>query len=489
MLSTEMDFSWKCIKNLLCFPGSENAKQLRQRIEETIDDALLERNDGIVGDGDAFGTNLGTTRCDIAQADAEVRSQILQSVAHVQGVHFEGRHMNQKSWTNELFLHVMLTQDVADVLAKIALDALAEFLHSFDILLGDAPRSIRSVGRPRLEPRDAPLHRVVPRDVGDQVFYVGKRLHRFDGDRLVERQRVQPGHAHQFRHPVYFGRTGPASSRLAVPAHSEIAGLFRLNLMNDIEHDHAGRNFGAVIAILSLAFLSAPDAKRGRRHYFISSMICRSSSGKGGSGSRENCIAPSAPLRTTMLKAPNWLFLSGKSSRKWAPRLSFRSRAARVTISETVSRWYRSSAVCQPALYSRFPSTLTRSLAIFNSRMRSTACSISSSCRTMPTRSCITSCNVCCIAYGFSEFLRSNGCSAHVSADLSSPLSTLPRECPLAKVAAYSPARWPKTSRSEREFPPSLLAPCNPAAHSPAANNPGTSDIWESASTRTPPIM
>src|SRR5215472_992078 len=162
MLCTEMDFSSKCIKNLLCFPGSESAKQLRQRIEEAIDDALLERDDGVVSDGDAFGTNLGTALRDIAQADAELRSQILQSIAHVQGVHFEGRHMNQKSWANELFLHVMLTQDVADILAKIALDALAEFLHSFDILLGDAPRSIRSVGRPRLEPRDALFHLVVP---------------------------------------------------------------------------------------------------------------------------------------------------------------------------------------------------------------------------------------------------------------------------------------------------------------------------------------
>ena len=55
--------------------------------------------------------------------------------------------------------------------------------------------------------------------------------------------------------------------------------------------------------------------------------------------------------------------------------------------------------------------------------------------------------------------------------------------------AAYSPARLPKTSRSERELPPSRFAPCRPAAHSPAAKRPGTSDIWESASTLTPPIM
>src|SRR5215469_11300905 len=231
-------------------------------------------------------------------------------------MHFQGCHMNEKSWTNELFLHVMITQDVANVLAEIALDALAKFLHSFDILLGDAPRAILSVGRPRLELRDALFHLVVPRDVGDQVFYMRKCLHRFDGNRLIECEGIQPRHAHQFRHSIYFGGAGAAPSRLAIPTNGEITRLLRLNLMNDVEHHHAGRNFSGVIAELSLASLSAPDSKRSRRHYFISSMICCRSGRMGGIGSRENCIVPSIPFRTTMLNAPNGLFFSGKSSRK-----------------------------------------------------------------------------------------------------------------------------------------------------------------------------
>ena len=52
-----------------------------------------------------------------------------------------------------------------------------------------------------------------------------------------------------------------------------------------------------------------------------------------------------------------------------------------------------------------------------------------------------------------------------------------------------SPARRPKTSRSESELPPSRFAPCSPAATSPAANRPGTVVAVVSASTRTPPIM
>jgi hypothetical protein len=162
---------------------------------------------------------------------------------------------------------------VANILAEIALDALSKFLHPFDILLGDTPSAIFGVGRARFELRNMLFYLVIPRDVSDQVFYVGKRLHWFNGNRRIEWERVQPRHAHQFRLSIYFSRARTALSRLAVPAHSQVTGLFRLNLMDDVEHYHARRNFSGVIAELSLAFLSSPDAKRGGRHYFISSMI------------------------------------------------------------------------------------------------------------------------------------------------------------------------------------------------------------------------
>ena len=59
----------------------------------------------------------------------------------------------------------------------------------------------------------------------------------------------------------------------------------------------------------------------------------------------------------------------------------------------------------------------------------------------------------------------------------------------LANSAANWPARFPNTSRSDSELPPSRFAPCRPAAASPAAKSPGTVDICESPSTRMPPIM
>src|SRR5262249_48276635 len=102
-------FQFEAHKDLLCFPRNESSKQFPQWIEEAIDNSFLERNDGVIGDRDAFRTNLSTTLCDTAQSNPELRFQILQSIAHVQRVHFQGRDMNEESWTNELFLHVMLT--------------------------------------------------------------------------------------------------------------------------------------------------------------------------------------------------------------------------------------------------------------------------------------------------------------------------------------------------------------------------------------------
>jgi hypothetical protein len=154
-------------------------------------------------------------------------------------MHFERCRIHQKSRPDELFVHVMVAQDVADILTEIALDALSKLLHPFDILLGNAPGAIGRVGLPRLELRDAPLYLVIPRYVRDQIPHVRKCLHGFDGHRPIEWERVKPRHAHQFRHTIDFGRARAAFSRLAVPANRKIAGLFRLYLMHGIEDHHA----------------------------------------------------------------------------------------------------------------------------------------------------------------------------------------------------------------------------------------------------------
>src|SRR5207237_9260782 len=170
-----------------------------------------------------------------------------------------------------------------------------------------------------------------------------------DGHRLFERQRVQPGHAHQAREAVDLRRAGAALAGLAVPAHGEVVGLLGLDAVDGVEDDHALRDFGRVVAEGAALAVAAPDGE-GRLHDFISSMICFSSAGISGIGRRSTRIEPPAPFRMTTLTLPNAGSCLGRSSRKCAPRLSLRSIAERVMASETASKWLRSSAVCQPGL-------------------------------------------------------------------------------------------------------------------------------------------
>src|SRR5262245_29574572 len=130
---------------------------------------------------------------------------------------------------------------------------------------------------------------------------MGKSLHGFDPHGFIKRERVQARHAHQLRHAIHFRRARAALPCLAVPPNRKITGLFRLDLMNRVEDDHSRGNLGGVVLKFTLALLSPPDAKRCRRHYFISSITCRRSSRMTAIGSRVSCTSPSAPLRATIL--------------------------------------------------------------------------------------------------------------------------------------------------------------------------------------------
>src|SRR5205814_2223648 len=124
--------------------------------------------------------------------------------------------------------------------------------------------------------------------------------------------------------------------------------------MHGVEDDHALRDLGRVLAEVPGPAVAAPDAERRRAH-LLASMMRFSSGGISGIGWRATVISPPRAFRMTRFSRPQLSTFAGQSSRKCAPRLSFRSRPARVTASDTVSRLARSSAVCQPLLYSRLP--------------------------------------------------------------------------------------------------------------------------------------
>src|SRR6185436_18947022 len=113
-----------------------------------------------------------------------------------------------------------------------------------------------------------------------------------------------------------------------------------LDPQDGVEDDHPLRDLGRVVVEGAARSIPAPDPERGSlRHHFISSMIAFSSAGIGGLGTRSTRMSPPPSLRTTRLNVPDAGSFSGKSSRKCAPRLSLRSRADRVTASETARRF------------------------------------------------------------------------------------------------------------------------------------------------------
>src|SRR5436305_8334918 len=110
----------------------KDAQQPLQRIVEFVDHPLLERDDGIIGDGDRLRTDLGAALSDVAVADAVRLAQVGEAVLGVEGVHLQGRGVDQQPGADELVVQMVLPQHVADVLAEEALDALAELLRPVD---------------------------------------------------------------------------------------------------------------------------------------------------------------------------------------------------------------------------------------------------------------------------------------------------------------------------------------------------------------------
>src|SRR5262249_10727436 len=117
--------------------------------------------------------------------------------------------------------------------------------------------------------------------------------------------------AHQLRAAVDLGRARPALPRLAVPADREIRRLRRLDLVDRVEHDHPGDDVDGVVLEMPAGFVRPPDLERRLGHDCCSSMICFSSAGIGGSGTRARSIEPSALRRVTMLNVPYSATFSG----------------------------------------------------------------------------------------------------------------------------------------------------------------------------------
>src|ERR1035438_9248897 len=436
--------------------STDLSTQPRDRVVVGVDDALLQRDDGVIGDVDVLGTDLGAALGDVAVAETHLLFQEFATVVGIEGVHLELGVANEETRPGVVRLVLFVVpDDVADVLAQEALDALAELLSAIDVLLEHA---ISAFGhRRREECRHALGHLKVERDVGHEVTDDGEGLHRRYGH-LALGQLVHSRHAHETRFAVDLGGARAALAGLAVPSTGEVRCLGGLNTVDDVEDHFAlvlGDRVGLEVAPGSVA---APDSHRHVGHQCASSSRAFSSSGIGSNGDSAAVIGLSQPPPShdsAKLNFANSGSGLGKSSRGGPPRDSLRRLAASAVERETVSIDGRSVARFHPGLYARPPLTemfLTRSM---NSSSLPLASSNSGPVRMMPTSDCIISWRSCWIVYGFSPSARSKGASASLTAVSASSISNDVATSPASMYsAAPMPARRPKTTRSLKELPP-----------------------------------
>lgn len=151
--------------------GTKHPKQLRERIEELIYDALFQRNNGVVGDVDTFRTDFCAAFGNIAEADALRLAQVREPVFGIERMHFQSGDVNKKSRADEFIMKVMIAEHMADILAQEAFDAFAKFLDAIYIALVHAPRAVGSIRAAGLKRLDFLLDAKIPGNIRYQVLH------------------------------------------------------------------------------------------------------------------------------------------------------------------------------------------------------------------------------------------------------------------------------------------------------------------------------
>src|SRR2546425_5819047 len=369
---------------------AELAEQPDDGVEEVVRHPFLERDDRVVRDVDLLGADFRAALRDVAEPDARGLPYELRAVERIERVHVQARQLDEEPRPREGALVLLVVpDDVADVLAEEALDALVELLDAIDVLLHHPVAAVR-LGRLEPQRRDRPGLLEVVRDVGHEVADDREGADGRYGDGPAVLEEIHPRHAHQPWLAVDLGAAGAALAGLAVPPAREGLRLRGLNAVNDVQDDHPLVEVHAVVVHLAAPSVAPEHPHRRRRHYLRSWKRALSSSGICGSGSRLSCGRPSFSRMTT-LTVPHWSSAYGWSSRVWPPRLSSRSSAACAQHSATVSSDRRASAVCQPGLYSRPPSTRTFRARSLRASILRNASRNSGSVRMIPTSVCMMS--------------------------------------------------------------------------------------------------
>src|SRR5690606_21556891 len=115
---------------------AELGAEPHDRVVLAAHDPLLHRDQRVVGDLDVLGADLGAALGDVAETETVVVLRDVAPVGLVRRVHLQLGDPHQEARAGEaLLVLVVVTDDVAHVLAEEALDALAELLRALHVHL------------------------------------------------------------------------------------------------------------------------------------------------------------------------------------------------------------------------------------------------------------------------------------------------------------------------------------------------------------------
>lgn len=104
------------LRELLILRG-EQPHQLGDGVVEAVDDAFLERDDGVIGNVNMFRTDFRAAFCDVAVAQAGFLFDQFHAVIGVERVHFQGRQAHEKARPGKgRLVVIVIADDMADVL-------------------------------------------------------------------------------------------------------------------------------------------------------------------------------------------------------------------------------------------------------------------------------------------------------------------------------------------------------------------------------------
>ena len=165
-----------------------------------------------------LGTNLGAAFRDVAIADSRFPANELHAIVGVERVHLQSGESNEQAWTCKgRLVFIMITNHVANVLAKKTLDTLVKLLHAVDVFLKHATGAV-GLFRFRFKRGHLTSFSEIERDVGHEVANHRKCAHGRNCDGLAGLEDIHARHTHEPRFAVDLGTARSTFAGFAVPA-------------------------------------------------------------------------------------------------------------------------------------------------------------------------------------------------------------------------------------------------------------------------------